>query len=148
MVDTWGEGRDQRSKGCTPDRIRGPALHGVEDSADTPHPRVPSPLAVDGAGTKFCNNCSFLCQIDDDKRRDTIQRLRQCKYDKKVGIVLPTPRPFGNPCSQYSPFCPKPVSLYSRLHYHHVPSNCSRPFPLVQSPSPVPLHPCSPEPCG
>ncbi|KAJ8790993.1 hypothetical protein J1605_021087 [Eschrichtius robustus] len=26
-------------------------------------------------------------KIDDDKRRDTIQRLRQCKYDKKVTLV-------------------------------------------------------------
>lgn len=30
----------------------------------------------------------FLCQIDDDRRRDTIQRLRQCKYDKKVTSLL------------------------------------------------------------
>lgn len=33
----------------------------------------------------------FLCQIDDDKRRDTIQRLRQCKYDKKVTIFSSAP---------------------------------------------------------
>lgn len=28
-------------------------------------------------------------KIDDDRRRDTIQRVRQCKYDKKVGTALP-----------------------------------------------------------
>lgn len=50
----------------------------------------------------------FLCQIDDDKRRDTIQRLRQCKYDKKVTPPTSLNSPLGYAQGLLTPGCPGP----------------------------------------
>ena len=58
-----------------------------EWTTDTAHLAEPLSLwlAVDGTRSEASGIIGFfLCQIDDDRRRDTIQGLRQCKYDKKV----------------------------------------------------------------
>lgn len=67
-----------------------PAQHA--ERTGTAHLAEPLSLwvTVDGKRSEASGIISlFLCQIDDDRRRDTIQRLRQCKYDKKVTIVPP-----------------------------------------------------------
>lgn len=58
-----------------------------ERTTDTAYVAEPLSLSLAVDGTRYeASGITdfFLCQIDDDRRRDTIQGLRQCKYDKKV----------------------------------------------------------------